>query len=223
MAIVHKSIYSVNLPLDYTMKEKKQKTVYKSIYSVNLPLDYTPKEYKKQIVQKDIPEHLKPYIHICNDVCDDTCPETCGLPSRLFKSKCPFIVEKKGDMCRFHQSCKTCPVCLEIITSKKNEFITTCGHSYHKKCRDEYEVKTYRIKQSQKKCHVSWKCHVCDVELEKLIITRKVKSMNIFKDELVIENENQTEDIENQTFLEKQLYSVHGYLYNFLQLVFLNV
>ena len=216
MAIVHKSIYSVNLPLDYTMKEKKQKTVYKSIYSVNLPLDYTPKEYKKQIVQKEIPEHLKPYIHICNEACDDTCPETCGLPSRIFKSKCPFIVEKKGDMCRFHQSCKTCPVCLEIITSKKNEFITTCGHSYHKKCREEYEVKTYRIKQSQKKCHLSWKCHVCDVELEKLIKTRKVKSMNILKDELEIENEN-------QTFLEKQLYSVHGYLYNFLQLVFLNV
>jgi hypothetical protein len=206
--------------------------VHKSIYSVDLPLDYTSKEYKKQIVQKEIPEHLKPYIHICNETCNDVCPETCGLPSRLFKSKCPFIVKKKGDMCRFHQSCKTCPVCLEIITSKKNEFITTCGHSYHKKCRDEYEKNIYKsknenIKKCLWKCHVSWKCHVCDKEQEKLIETRKVKSMNILKDELVDnelkDNENHTEDIENQTFLEKQLYSVHGYLYNFLQLVFLNV
>ena len=51
------------------MKEKKQAIVYESIYSVNLPLDYTPKEMKekKLIVQKEIPEHFKPYIHICNE------------------------------------------------------------------------------------------------------------------------------------------------------------
>ena len=196
--------------------------VYKSIYSENLPFNNNPQKMKekKKIVQKEIPEHLKPYTHVCNKACN-TCPETCGLPSRLFKSKCPFIVEKKGDMCRFHQSCKTCPICLEIITSKKNEFVTTCGHSYHKKCRYEYEVNIYKsknvnIKKCLWKCHVSWKCHVCDKEQEKLIETRKVKSMKILKDELVIDNKN-------QTFLEKQLYSVHGYLYNFLQLVFLNV
>lgn len=179
--------------------------VHKSIYSVNLPLDYTLSEYKNPIIQKEIPEHLKPYTHVCNKECN-TCPEICGLPSQLFRSKCLFIVEKKGDMCKYHQSCKTCPVCLEIISLKKNEFITTCGHSYHKKCRHEYEIKMYRMKQSQKKYYVSWKCHVCDVEQEKLI---QVKSMKILKDELVIDNEN-------QTFLEKQLYK-------FLQLVFLNV
>lgn len=212
MAIVYESIYSVDLPLDNieNIDTSRKKRKIKKLVSTNPP--------------KDIPEHMKPYTHVCNEACD-VCPETCGLPSRLFKSKCPFIVEKKGDMCRFHQSCKTCPVCLELIVSKKNEYITTCGHSYHKKCRDKYESKTHKTNKNYRR---TWKCHVCDEELTKLFPvhrprTKKSKDLKTEIDELVIENENQTDVVENQTFFDKRIYSVQERLYNFLQYVFLTV
>jgi hypothetical protein len=210
MAIVYESIYSVDLPLDNDKKKYENETQTKRIVQKEIPW------HRRQTPKKEIPEHMKPYTHVCNEECD-ICPETCGLPSRLFKSKCPFIVEKKGDMCRFHQSCKTCHVCLEIITSKKNEFITTCGHSYHKKCRHEYEIKMYR----RNKHAYPMKCHTCDKELVELFPrrkhrTKKNKDLKTEIDISIIENEN-------QTFFDKHIYSVQESLYNFLQYVFLTV
>lgn len=207
MAIVYESIYSVDLPFDNDKKKYENETQTKRIEQKEIPW------HRRQTLKKEIPEHMKPYTHVCNEDCDDACPETCGLPSRLFKSKCPFIVEKKGDMCRFHQSCNTCPVCRKLIMSKRNEFITTCGHSYHKKCREKYERKSWKSN--------TWKCHVCKMEQAKLIETRYVKHMKILKDlktkedELVIEAHS-TESVENKTFLLEPLY-------NFLQYVFLTV
>lgn len=90
MVIVYESIYSVDLPLDNVSIKKKydNETKTKRIVQKEIPW------YIRQTPKKEIPEHMKPYTHVCNEECD-VCPETCGLPSRLFKSKCPFIVEKK--------------------------------------------------------------------------------------------------------------------------------
>ena len=98
-------------------------------------------------------------------------------------------------------------MCVELI-SKINEFITTCGHSYHKKCRDEYERKSWKTN--------TWKCHVCDEEQTKLFQRRKSrtkKNKDFEIDVLVIENQNQ----ENKTFFNDPMYIVREHLYKFLQ------
>jgi hypothetical protein len=77
----------------------------------------------------------------------------------------PITIGDSSTPCRFKTKCYICPgeecaICLEKIMSKKEAYLTGCGHSFHRECL----LKTFESKWKQK-LYCTLKCPLCRCNL----------------------------------------------------------
>lgn len=77
----------------------------------------------------------------------------------------PFTIGEKDVICDFKRKCyikpgEECPICFDKINSKKEAYLTPCGHSFHKSCLSN----TFISKWEQKACS-NLRCPMCRANL----------------------------------------------------------
>ena len=77
----------------------------------------------------------------------------------------PLTIGDQTVPCRLKTKCyikpgEECPICFDQIMSKKDAYLTNCGHSFHRSCL----FKTYESKYNKKPC-ANFHCPMCRARL----------------------------------------------------------
>ena len=92
----------------------------------------------------------------------------------VFNEKCyciedqnvlPFTIGDTTVPCRLKYKCyinpnESCPICLECISHKSDAYLTSCGHSFHKKCITYFFERKQLIKYAS-----VFRCPMCRTNL----------------------------------------------------------
>ena len=93
-----------------------------------------------------------------------------GICNSLVKrtGKTCTVWTSDGGCCGYHRpkpvfNTFDCPICLEECTTKKDQFVTTCGHRFHKKCAHKY---------GQTCGYQAWPCPMCRTSQKASVVRR---------------------------------------------------
>ena len=129
----------------------------------------------------------------CNHNINDKCISNNECYCYLNEIVQPLTIGYQDISCRLNvksyiKQGEECPICMDLILTKQNAYLTECGHAFHKIC----IFKSYENKYLSKYCS-QFKCPLCRANIgapeisERYLIDyfpTKSKSKNVYSNEL---------------------------------------